>query len=184
MLCSKSQPITHSILFLVLSLQMVLKRLQVKPAVVHKPAVQTCLQVQAGHTHVVWCCSASSHACMSLQANNLVKNKHRCHPQLYSHCNRVCKSTNHTTASARGALCHCYRHSSAGQRPAHHTQAAHRQPEDQAVIGQSGSGHSPEKQAAAPGKTSLVSHSKQLECYILRFQQLLEPSKSKLTCSG
>ena len=100
-----------------------LKRLQVKPAVVHKPAVQTCLQVQAGHTHVVWCCSASSHACMSLQANDLVKNTHRCHPQLYSHCNCVCKSTSHTTASARGALCHCYRHSLAGQRPAHHTQA-------------------------------------------------------------
>lgn len=48
-------------------------------------------------------------------------------------------------------------HSSAGQRPAHHTQAAHRQPEDQAVIGQSGSGHSPEKQAAAPGKESSMS---------------------------
>ncbi|DBB16194.1 TPA: hypothetical protein ACH3X3_014525 [Trebouxia sp. C0006] len=42
--------------------------------------------------------------------------------------------------------------------------AAHyHQPEAQAVMGQSGSGHSPEKQAAAQGKTSLVSHSKQLD---------------------
>jgi len=63
---------------------------------------------------------------------------------------------------------------STGQCSALHIQASHHQAEAQAVIGQPNSGHSPAKQAAAPGKTSLVStlkHSKQLECYILYFQQ-------------
>jgi len=120
-LCSKSQPVTHNTTILVLPLLV-----DVYSAACVSSVFRSCVLLlinllllyrfvcrsRCRHTYIVWCCSAFRHACMSLQANNLVKKQHMCHPQQKSPCNCLCRGTGDTRASA---LCQCRRPSSAAQ---------------------------------------------------------------------